>query len=526
MNKRFKFLSALLAGAMVMAALTGCGSTSTSDQSSGSSTSGSSDASNTSDSSDSSEIYEIVMEFPTLGSTPEDLQVVEDKINERTESELGVHITLYPVSAFDLNSTTNLMVSSGEKLDLALSLFENGCMSYVNKGIAMDLTDLVAEYGQDIVAAEGTAMSGGYYNGTLYAVPSEEKMGRVKAFVARKDLLDKYNIEYDENHIYTMDELTEIFATVQAGEGSGFYCIAAMPSDDPMWTFFDGVDFCGASLASGGVLDFGTTGKVENYFATDSFAEICGVTHDWYTNGYFSPDCNTATDSDLTMLQSGNYLGMFENAEPDMVIGQSSAMQSYIDTDLVALYTCETASMTQYYQISQWMIPVTCENPEKTMQWLNMLYADADMLNLIYRGVEGVHWQFVEGSERVIEYPEGMDETNTPYPALLGVFGDKSKNYVMSPLTDEYFDTLADFNASIAEDHTSKILGYCFNTDAVSTEYAALSDVVTQYATSLSMGVVDPETTIPEFLQALESAGIDDVIAANQSQLDAWMAEQ
>lgn len=110
-----------------------------------------------------------------------------------------MHVTLYPVSAFDLNSTTNLMVSSGEKLDLALSLFENGCMSYVNKGIAMDLTDLVDQYGQDIVNAEGVAMSGGYYNGTLYAVPSEEKMGRVKAFVCRKDILDKYGIEYDEN---------------------------------------------------------------------------------------------------------------------------------------------------------------------------------------------------------------------------------------------------------------------------------------------------------------------------------------
>ena len=521
MKKRV--VAGMLTMAMVASMVAGCGSSSES-ASDNSSQTGTTEAASTADA--SGDVYEVVMEYPTLGSTPADLQKVEDAINERTESEIGVHVTLYPVSAFDLNSTTNLMVSSGEKLDLALSLFEGGCMSYVNKGIAMDLTDLVDQYGQDIVSAEGVAMSGGYYNGTLYAVPSEEKMGRVKAFVCRKDILDKYGIEYDENHIYTMDELSDIFATVQAGEDNGFYCIAAMPSDDAMWTFFDGVDFCGASLASGGVADFGNGTTVENYYATDEFADICKTTRSWYENGYFSPDCNTATDSDLTMLESGNYFGMFENAEIDMVANQSSAMQSYVGTDLVPLYTCEAASMTQYYQISQWMIPVTCENPEKTMQWLNMLYADTEMTNLIFYGIEGVHWQFTDGSDCVIEYPEGIDESNTPYPGLLGVFGDKSKKYVMAPLTEDYYQELADFNNSIDDAHTSKVLGYCFNTDKVSTQYAALCDVVTQYATSLSLGVSDPDTTIPEFLSALDAAGINEVIAENQSQLDAWLAEQ
>lgn len=96
----------------------------------------------------------------------------------------------------------------------------------------------------------------------------------------------------------------------------------------------------------------------------------------------------------------------------------------------------------------------------------------------------------------------------------------------MAPLTEDYYQELADFNNSIDDAHTSKVLGYCFNTDTVSTQYAALSDVVTQYATSLSLGVSDPDTTIPEFLSALDAAGINEVIAENQSQLDAWLAEQ
>ena len=165
------------------------------------------------------DIYEVVVQFPTLGTTPSDLQKVEDAINERTESEIGVHVTFYPVSAFETNNTTSLMVSSGEKLDLAISIFEGGVANYVNKGMLLELDDLVDQYGQDIVEAEGVAMKGGYFDGALYGIPTEEKMGRVKAFECRKDLLDKYGIEYDENKIYTLEDLSEIFATVQAGEG-------------------------------------------------------------------------------------------------------------------------------------------------------------------------------------------------------------------------------------------------------------------------------------------------------------------
>ena len=160
------------------------------------------------------DIYEVVIQFPTLGTTPPDLQLVEDAINERTESEIGVHVTFYPVSAFETNTTTSLMVSSGEKLDLAISIFEGGVANYVNQGMLLELDDLVEEYGQDILEAEGVAMEGGYFNGALYGIPTEEKMGRVKAFEARKDLLDKYGIEYDENKIYTAEELTEIFEVV------------------------------------------------------------------------------------------------------------------------------------------------------------------------------------------------------------------------------------------------------------------------------------------------------------------------
>lgn len=355
------------------------------------------------------DIYEVVVQFPTLGTTPSDLQKVEEAINERTESEIGVHVTFYPVSAFETNNTTSLMVSSGEKLDLAISIFEGGVASYAS-GVLMD-------YGQ--------------------------------------------------------------------GE--------------------DGI---------------------VNYFETQEFEDYCNTVRSWFENGYLSQDCNTTTDSSLVQMQTGNYLGMFSNAEPDMIANHSVNMQAYVGTDVVPLYTSAPASMTQFYQVTQWMIPITCDNPEKTMEFLNLTYKDKDIVNLLYRGIEGTHYNFVEGSDCVVEYPEGIDASNTPYSAVLNVWGDKMKDYVMAPLNETYYDAMKNFNSSITDDHISRALGYCFNSNSVKTQYAAVNDVITQYKAVLGMGVVDPASEMENFRSALKAAGIDDVIAENQKQYAEWEAAQ
>ena len=59
----------------------------------------------------------------------------------------------------------------------------------------------------------------------------------------------------------------------------------------------------------------------------------------------------------------------------------------------------------------------------------------------------------------------------------------------------------------------------------VQTQVAAVANVVSQYNTALTYGEENPEEVLPEFLAELEAAGINDIIADYQAQLDAWLAE-
>ncbi len=79
------------------------------------------------------------------------------------------------------------------------------------------------------------------------------------------------------------------------------------------------------------------------------------------------------------------------------------------------------------------------------------------------------------------------------------------------------------FNASGIK---SKALGFVFDNSEYVDQVSALNNVIKQYSGALSSGSGDPDELLPQFLEALDDAGIDDVIAAKQEQLDAFLAEK
>ena len=72
----------------------------------------------------------------------------------------------------------------------------------------------------------------------------------------------------------------------------------------------------------------------------------------------------------------------------------------------------------------------------------------------------------------------------------------------------------------------SLLSGFVFDSSSVQTEIANVTSVVTEMLKPLVTGSVDPETTVPQFLERLKTAGVDKIIAEKQAQLDAWNASK
>ena len=168
--KKNRMLSLLMAGAMAAAALlSGCGGQSSETAETITETRAAADEKSSQD-----DTFEMVRSYIYTGNVPKDLQMVEDAINEITVPEINVKVTLYPINLSERQTQYNLMISSGEKLDLMMLVFDSGPAMYVNKGQLLELDGLFEQYCPDIKKAEGLAMAGGYFNGKLYAIPDEE----------------------------------------------------------------------------------------------------------------------------------------------------------------------------------------------------------------------------------------------------------------------------------------------------------------------------------------------------------------
>ena len=501
-----KVLAAFLAGTMVCGLLAGCGNS----------------ADNNSAKEDSSDdVYNVIMQLPVTGDAPSGLEDVEAAINEITEEKIGVTVTLEPVNAFNLANETSLAVSSGEKLDLSLSLY-SGVGSLVSSGTIMELDDLLDEYGQDILDICGDQMSGGTYDGQQYAVPIAYLEGEDMAFIARKDILDKYNIKIDENKYYTIDEIEDIFATVKAGEGDSFYIMAGGYSntDLPLGALYSMDDLgggCGLVFANDESSD-----EIVNYYASDMYKEYAERMYDWAQKGYYSPDASTTTEVSNTQIASGKYLGCFLN--DSVVTAKDVAAQT--GTEMVSIKSNQAIKRSSNYQSTLWSIPTTCENPEKTMEFLNLLYSDAELDNLLMYGIEGTSYEIVDQDENgtVIQPVDGKAATDVPDWSTFGVFGNRLSWYVTAPNTTSTNKELKEFSDKVTKE--SPALGFVCNFDNVSTEYSAVNSVIAQYRGILNTGSIDPVVELPEFLNALDAAGIDKVLEEVQSQYTEWKAEK
>lgn len=483
--------------------------------------------------SDTGEIYNVIMQIPIFGTEMAAAQEVEDAINAVTVPEIGVSVTLMPTPAPSMATESALMITSGEKLDIISILPYGGGLdsidNYASKNMLLPLDDVYAQYGQDIASCVGDLIKVGYSGDTLYAVPPNYVLGGARAFGVRQDMLDEMGITIEEGKIYTIEELENMFDQFKEHYGNGYYAVAAFgSSQSSMFPNLHTIDTLGTDSSDGVLMEVSADAqlKVENLFATPEYEEFADRMYEWNRKGYFNPDVATITDDITSLMATGIYFGSFGT----VAAVDNGVMESMVGTELTEILVEEPYATSAGATCGIWAIPITCENPEKTMQFLNLMYQDRelgeDIDTLLQYGVEGSCYTVVEEidkSKAIISYPEGVTAADVPWMAAGPIYGNQLTMPVMAPLTAEAYDVYETFNRNIIDSgRMSRAFGYVFNPESVAAQRAAVQTVVSQYAATLEFGLVNPQDSLPEFLQALQDAGIDEVIAENQRQLDKW----
>ena len=450
------------------------------------------------------------------GSTQPDEERIEQKINEILEPELNANLDIVVLPWASASQQLQLMLSGDEKIDVFYTQATNA-VQYMNAGQIVDMSELIDKYGTNIKQIYGEDIAKiNQIEGFVYGVPNQIERGSIPAVFMRKDLVEKYNI--DTSQIKEPKDLESVFETVKAGEPDMTMLYSINDGDTPVTRLFRG-DNLSDNNYLGVLMDQTNSTKLENFFATDWFKDTTTMLHNWYQKGYISQDAGTNTENWRTVCKAGNLFSLFFSYHPGTPVEFESS--TGYDFEIVPFYNEPIINSSSYNGVT-FSIAQNSENPEKTMEVLDYIYGSSEIMNLLNWGEQDKDYVIEDADNGIINFPEGITSDNAGYNLNLGwELPNQFIAYKWTGSDPQLWEKMEEFNGSAK---SSKAVGFLFDSSNCSSEIAALSNIVKQYSGALYSGSGDPDELIPELLEALDDAGINEVIQAKQEQLDAFLA--
>lgn len=531
-----KFLSILVVLVMVLGVFAGCQSDSkqSEDPSTAPSKTETTDkAEDKAEESGDSDIGEFVtLKWYLHGSNVKDDTAVLEKANAYLKEKLNCEIQPIWGTWGDFDENVVLAINGNDDVDIyfTCSWSANEYNSFAKRGAYRRLDDpdnnLIEQYGQDLwdllpdVLLNGAMVQGADGYGA-YAVPGYKDIATQNRWDINVPLLEKYGYTLEDIENTDYYGFGEIMKTVKEGEGDDFYpllvegaVLERMVTNSIIVTGDSGnVNVLSLYLNPDNLsepAEGGTT--IFNKFATPEYQRFVETTREYFLAGYIDPglgNAGQANDLRTAKQQTGEYLigtqsyalgyEVQASAERGFEVGMVPATDPYVDT---------TSSQGAMMAIS-----TASKNPERAMMFLNLLNTDPELFTLLDYGVEGVHYDLVNGEAVFTEARENyMPWTNGMGNVTL-----------LPPQEGQGADFYDDFKAYYGAAEEIPSLGWAFDPTVVENEMGALTNVASEYSLALSTGTVDPAEKLPEFLQKLEDNGMQKVVDEANSQLDSFM---
>ena len=508
--KMKKVLSILLVFAMVCTLLTGCGSKTkeaadTTDTGSTPAAEQSSEATG-----EAEEPYTVTIYAP-YSATTEACDAVSEKISEITRGLINCNVQLVRDVTKD---QLNLTLTSGEKLDLFYAFpWEVSISSMVSSNEIVAMDDLLDSYAPEMKSSiSADDWSCVTVNGSVYGIPMNKDKAQARGFEMNKKIADELGIDYSKPITYA--DLEADLKKVKEAYPDMYPCVPNSGSMNfPTWS-------CDVLSDKLGVLENCLTDstQVVNLYDTAAFKEYCSYIYKWAQEGLMMPDGANTDEGYETYISSGVGFGTFTPIKAGFEAEETR--KCGVDMAVVQLYGAHsTTSMVN----ACWCIAGNSEKPEKAMQMLNLMYTNSDIANLLINGLEGVNYKFVDETNKIIDYADGIDASTTDYSVVGWAWPNEQITYVWKGDSPDVWKQLGEFNASA---QSSPAKGFVFNNEKVLNEVTACNNVIDKYEGGLITGCLNPEEAIPEMNKELAAAGIDTIITEKQAQLDEWLSKK
>lgn len=488
--KSKKIIAMALAAVMSIGMLAGCG------KSEGDGTAQSSGNAVSTSSSKKGDV--VTLKWIMVGNgMPDNYDAWLGQINPYLEEKIGVNLDVEVVPWGDWDNRRSVIVNSGEYFDI-LFTDQSRYNPEVITGAYMDITDLLKSEGSDLYAM----IPEDYWKAVsikdkIYGVPSYKDSSITEYFVWDKAVADKYKI--DINTVKDYESLYTALKTIKDGEGTSPYYMSKQGADFMAVAYFDSL---GTGLPALGVKYNDTTKTVVNPLADEDILKNLDIIHKMYQEGIINGDAPTADDANKyrTFFTAQGWSGAAKSTwGPNNSIEDCEAIQ-YGDT--VVSNTTVRGSINAIYS--------GCKNPEKAMQFLQLVNTDSKVRDWLYYGVEGENFNYTDDGK--------VDKLNSDW-SMAGYTQGTFFN-VSQLTTDEnnQWDEVKELNKNA---EPSVMIGFDMDTSKVETELANCCAVYEKYKQEFWTGAQEPRQLLEKMNGEFEAAGWETIRAEAQAQVDA-----
>lgn len=429
------------------------------------------------------------------------------EVNKITEEKINATINIEIIPLAEYTDKMNMKFVAGEEFDVCFTGAWNPLATAVAQGAYAELTQETLEaYAPELLEVlNPAAWDAATFNGKIYAAPLQQIYVRQAAM--RFDTAKAESYGFDYKSVEKLEDLEPYLAQLkEAGEDKIFFTGPKTIIDNLAGAM--GFDALINNTTPGVVRYREDNPTVINQFATEEFAEYAKLFKKWNDAGYIHPEAilDTTKPEEFPVDTNPAYKPGGDATE-SITRGWNTESVPFGD----AVLTTSAITATNL------AVGATSKNVERAVAFINLLNTDADLLNLLCHGIEGVDYEFVDKDNKVIQAIEGTYPTN--YSFLVGnVFND----YYTDATQVGTWEETAEINSSA---DGSSILGFTFDAEPVSTEIAAMQAVIEEQLPALGCGEVkDVDAAITKLNESLEAAGLSTVLSEMQSQLDAWEA--
>jgi putative aldouronate transport system substrate-binding protein len=453
----------------------------------------------------------ITLTYYYMGDTQPDEALVEEEMNKILVEKINAKIDLIATPGDSYENKIKLMAGTQETFDLCFT--SSWALNYVSNssdGIFADITDLLPTKAPELWASmKAEWWDAARVNGKIYGVMNQQIFARQSGFWYDDVYIQKYS--QDPNELNTFRKFADYLLMLKENEPAEnttymtwkLECLGQL-KEMKGWENVSGSD------VPGSIMSDGSNTTIFNEYATPEYRELVFLAKELQEKGVIAKDVLTAATIDRTQLKASPAMIAPGNAESE---ARNNGMEKIVMVPVgnASLTTNNvTATMTA--------VSATSRDIERSVELLNLINTDKELYNLLCHGIEGKHYTKV-GDNKWAPIQNSQYNPNSDW-----MFGCVFNSLIQEASADDLWEQTKEINNNA---QVSVLMGFVFDNSQIKTEEVNCKAVIDEYRDTFAAGLYgdDTEAKYNEFLDKLNAAGLDKVLAEKQKQVDAFLGK-